>query len=446
MNTFTYTDRPSEGIVNIPITLLRHHPDNPRKDLGDLSELAASIKAKGVMQNLTVVPFRDEGGTGCYYVVIGNRRMEASKQAGLETLPCVISDMTVAEQVQTMLLENMQRVNLTVYEQAAGFQMMMDFGDSVKQISEKTGFSENTVRHRLKMAELDMPTLKKVSDRQLSLGDFDKLAEIEDLEERNKVLEHIGTANFLWNLTKAKERQTERERCEKWRAALTAAGFTELTRDEGWNGPYSSLNGEWGSQLRLDTKNVDDFKPETYEANERFFFFDYTRWLYFRQPKVEEPEDAIDEEEERLEQERVERKAKLNDACKLALAMRTDYVKNMAESEAKRHFSKAIAVITTCNHYQNHYRDAENLFDKTDDALKQAVADAPYRTILWMAFVSKNGDYLYTSHDYDGHFTRNDYMTAIYDFLVSIGYEPSDEESALVDGTSDLYLREESNG
>jgi len=443
MNTFTYTDHPSEGIVQIPLSLLRHHPDNPRKDLGDLTELAASIKAKGVMQNLTVVPFRDGGGTGCYHVVIGNRRMEAAKKAGLEALPCVIAHMTKAEQVQTMLLENMQRVDLTVYEQAAGFQMMMDFGDSVEKISEKTGFSETTVRRRLKMAELDADTLKKVSERQLSLGDFDKLAEIEDLEERNKVLEHIGTANFLWNLTKAKERQTERERCEKWRAALTAAGFTELTRDEGWNGPYSPLNGAWGSQLRLDTKNVDDFKPETYEADERFFFFDYTSWLYFRQPKVEESEDEIDEEEERLEQERVERKAKLNDACKLALAMRTDYVKNMAESEAKRHFSKAIAVITTCNDYQNYYNDAEKLFDKTDDALKQAVADAPYRTVLWMAFVSKNGDYLYTAHDYDGCYNGNEYMISLYDFMRSIGYHPSDEESALVDGTHELYLKED---
>ncbi len=443
MNTFTYTDHPSEGIVQIPLSLLRHHPDNPRKDLGDLTELAASIKAKGVMQNLTVVPFRDEGGTGCCHVVIGNRRMEASKQAGLETLPCIITHMTHAEQVQTMLLENMQRVDLTVYEQAAGFQMMMDFGDSVEQISEKTGFSETTVRRRLKMAELDADTLKEVSDRQLSLGDFDRLAEIEDIDERNEVLKHIGTANFLWNLTKAKERQTERERCEKWRAVLTAAGFTELTRDEGWNGPYSGLNGEWGSQFRLDVKNVDDFKPETYEANKRYFFFDYHCWIYIRQPKVEEPEEEIDEEAVRLAQECKARKARLEEACKLALTLRTDYVKHMNEGEAKRHFPKAIAVITTCNNYQNYYRDAENLFDKTDDELKQAIADAPYRTVLWMAFVSKHGDYLYTAHDYDGCYNGNEHMIKLYDFLRSIGYHPSAEETALVDGTSELYAKED---
>ena len=137
MIDYIYTDKPSEGIIQIPIGLLAHHPDNPRKDLGDLSELTESIKARGVLQNLTVVPAREQGGTGVYYVVIGNRRLEASKAAGLEFLPCVISDMPYAEQLSTMLLENMQRVDLTPFEQAQGFQMMINFGESVESIAEK---------------------------------------------------------------------------------------------------------------------------------------------------------------------------------------------------------------------------------------------------------------------------------------------------------------------
>lgn len=110
-------------LVYIPITEIHSHPDNPRKELGDLSELAESIKVKGVMQNLTVVP-RAEGG---YTVIIGHRRMGASKLAGLTELPCVIVEMSDKDQVATMLLENMQRSDLTVYEQAQGFQMMFDF-------------------------------------------------------------------------------------------------------------------------------------------------------------------------------------------------------------------------------------------------------------------------------------------------------------------------------
>ena len=76
------------------------HPENPRKDLGDLKELVASIKANGVLQNLTVVP-RQEGG---YTVVIGHRRRAAALEAGIQELPCTVSDMDHKEQLRTMLM------------------------------------------------------------------------------------------------------------------------------------------------------------------------------------------------------------------------------------------------------------------------------------------------------------------------------------------------------
>ena len=180
---FVYTEEVTGEIVNIPVKLLHHHHANPRgQNYGDLSELTASIKANGILQNLTVVPFWfDTTGVGCddpkqqadmgYLVVIGNRRLEAAKAAGLETLPCIIARMSKSEQVQTMLLENMQREDLTVIEQAFGFQMMLDFGDSVADIAEKTGFSQSTVRRRVKLMELDHDKLKKFEGAQFSLED-----------------------------------------------------------------------------------------------------------------------------------------------------------------------------------------------------------------------------------------------------------------------------------
>ena len=82
-------------------------------DLGDLTELAESIRVNGVLQNLTVVP-ADGKAPGKYYVVIGNRRLEASMIAGVMELPCVVSDMDQKTQVATMLEENMQSADLTV--------------------------------------------------------------------------------------------------------------------------------------------------------------------------------------------------------------------------------------------------------------------------------------------------------------------------------------------
>ena len=111
-------------VVLIQTDELHPHPDNPRKDLGDLTELADSIKANGVLQNLTVVPRIVTGNLlgntwqDGYTVVIGHRRLAAAKQAGLKELPCIVADMSLRDQVRTMLMENIQRADLTLYEQA----------------------------------------------------------------------------------------------------------------------------------------------------------------------------------------------------------------------------------------------------------------------------------------------------------------------------------------
>ena len=77
-------------ITMIPVGLLEHHPENPRKDRGDLTELTDSIKKNGIMQNLTVIA---DPETSKYLVVIGNRRLEAAKAAGLIELPCAVKDL-----------------------------------------------------------------------------------------------------------------------------------------------------------------------------------------------------------------------------------------------------------------------------------------------------------------------------------------------------------------
>ena len=89
----------------IEVSKIFPHPDNPRKNLGDLQELTDSIKANGVLQNLTVIP----QSNGQYTVIIGHRRLAASKKAGLSEVPCVVTEMTPQEQVRTMLIENIQR-------------------------------------------------------------------------------------------------------------------------------------------------------------------------------------------------------------------------------------------------------------------------------------------------------------------------------------------------
>lgn len=176
-------------IVNIAIDRLFPHADNPRKDLGDLSELAASIKASGILQNLTVVPDEPDNSNTDFTIIIGHRRYAAAKIAGLTELPCVVVEMSEREQLQTMLVENMQRSDLTVYEQAQGFQMMLNMGDSVAEIAEKSGFSQTTIRRRVKLLDLDRQKFQKAESRGATLNDYLKLDKLDSPEDKNKALD-----------------------------------------------------------------------------------------------------------------------------------------------------------------------------------------------------------------------------------------------------------------
>ena len=206
-------------IEMIPVTQLLHHPDNPRLDLGDLTELAESIRNQGVLQNLTVVPEAEFPGDDHYLVVIGNRRMEAAKMAGLAEVPCVVSEMDYKTQVATMLMENMQRKDLTVYEQAQGFQMMMDLGMTEGELSEITGFSRTTVKRRVEMAKLDKETLKEKC-AQLTIDELDQLAKIRDVKKRNQIFKkYAGSSSFKWQVESAIDDE------KKWRHTCRCARF-----------------------------------------------------------------------------------------------------------------------------------------------------------------------------------------------------------------------------
>ncbi|MCL2636942.1 MAG: ParB/RepB/Spo0J family partition protein [Oscillospiraceae bacterium] len=193
-------------IQNIDISRLIPHPNNPRKNLGDLTELADSIKENGIFQNLTVVPVdasdyekkiaMRKKYTGDYTIIIGHRRHSAAKHAGLSEVPCAVTLIDEKTQLSTMLCENIQRSDLTIIEQAQGFQMMLDLGETTKTISEKTGFSETTVRKRLFVASLDKKKANSAYERGATLDDYIKLQQIDNAKKRNEVLESIGTNNF----------------------------------------------------------------------------------------------------------------------------------------------------------------------------------------------------------------------------------------------------------
>ena len=228
------------SVVMLSRSHLHPHPDNPRKDLGDLEELRESIREHGVMQNLTVIPVDDEFED--FTILIGHRRYAASEGI-LTELPCVIvEDLSDREQIGIMLCENLQRNDLTFIEQAHGFQMMMDLGDTVESISEKTGFSTTTVRHRLEIAKLDKKLIDEVEKEtswQIGINDYIELEKVKNLKDRAEILEDSSSSDDLkHNVDRYLRNQKEEANKAKLVELLTKLGGKETNDGMAYSEKY----------------------------------------------------------------------------------------------------------------------------------------------------------------------------------------------------------------
>lgn len=440
-------------MVFVPIEKLSPHQDNPRKDLGDLTELADSIKENGVLQNLTIVRCVGEiTGTplDCFTVIIGHRRLAAAKLAGLKELPCVIVDMPLQDQVRTMLMENIQRADLTVYEQAQGFQMMLDMGDTMEDIARKSGFSQTTVRRRVKLLELDQEKFKKSEARGANLFDYMELDKIKSVERKNEVLEHIGTDNFKYKLRQAIDAEEREARLEKWEEALSAFA-TKIESDKGYRQVrYYYASGEPNIERPEDADSVD-------------YFFTADRYGAFRLLKRESDMPQPQEDPERAKkQEQMEcRRNLLAEATARAYRLRSEFTLDVSAAKIKKNLADIVAAALWCgfSFYVADMDEDEILElldlaaeDEDDDESPEMtyevflakVAKGPER-VLWRMLYQQLGDDKHERY-YDSYslkYRKNERLDMVYAILEKLGYGMSDEEKTLQDGTHELFHRDE---
>lgn len=457
----TTTD--ANGIQYIHIDLLQPHPDNPRKEVGDVTELAESIKANGILQNLTVVPYKD----GTLRVIIGHRRLAAAKMAGIEELPCVVVEMTEKEQISTMLTENMQRVDLSIYEQAQGFQMMLDMGDSMDEIADKSGFSKTTVRKRLEIAKLDGNALKKATEtRQVTMADFDKLAEVEDIEVRNKLLSSIGTPNFKNDLSRELQNQKTKHRIAEWLEVVKTFA-TEISKEDRDDEKHKYVRNYSWYRLADEVQIPEDADSVKYYYIECSNEID----IYKERNAEKEKADQVERDERRRKQD--EERAKWDDINDRHFELRWEFIRQLSNSVCKKHFAEismflAEVVKEMASHYYGRpimhtgtfaycmdvpFSEKEN----GDDAIAEipgmasAIEAEPEKAILCLAYSSVddyhlgywkgrwNGEKQKTVYEYEA----NDRLDGIYNLLTSLGYEMSDEEKQMQNGNHDVFATEE---
>jgi ParB family chromosome partitioning protein len=134
----------------IPIDKLDPNPDQPRTEIGDLTELTASIREKGVLEPLLVKPT-----VGRWMIIAGERRWRAATAAGLTELPCIEMDVDDSAVAEIALIENMQRKDLTPWEEADGLRALCErFGYTHEDVARKVGKSRSTVTEALSIASM----------------------------------------------------------------------------------------------------------------------------------------------------------------------------------------------------------------------------------------------------------------------------------------------------
>lgn len=432
------------NIQMIDINLLYPHPDNPRKDVGDVTELADSIKHSGVMQNLTVVPYE-----GAFRVVIGHRRLAAAKLAGLTELPCVVSDMDPIEQLHTMMSENMQRKDLTPVEEAFGVQMLLDLGESAEDVQKKTGMSRTTFYHRKAMAALPADELQKSYERGGTLADYIALEGIKDKNTREKLLKVIGTDNFKYDLQRAKDHETYKEKINEALVLLEPVA-KRLKTDR--------KTSEWHSVfMRPDNWKIDLLRylkeMEADAETEYFFYIGTNSWerdmirIYRNTPESEKA-DAKEAKRMKEEKERKARNAALSQLDKTIFELRREFVLSYRETDEGLKLIAPVYMLceVVCygwkkSSFMESFFGSTGEHTKLTETFDQLCETTP--GTMMMALLVENAKNRNTG--WYGNYTIDANCALVRDLLRKLGYRESDEERAYWTGTHELFKKEEEN-
>lgn len=443
------------SVVNMPIEYLVPHPQNPRKDLGNLEELTASIKENGIYQNLTVIPINEEAPDEepKYMVVIGHRRLEAAKRAGLQEVPCaIVRDLSETQQLQIMLLENMQRSDLTVYEQAQGFQQLLDFGMDIEDISQQSGFSKSTIRRRLEIAKLDQNKLKELSStRQLSLKEFDALAKIKNLEARNEAMEKIGTNDFALAVTRAMDKEKLAAAMPAFLADMERLGIKKFPDSAN---KYSSKYRRVGSLDLYEYEVTKDKIPKKTEG--LYYEASYPRNVEFYVKETKKAK-IIKKSAKELEKEKRIKEAwfKVDAMAATHYELRKAFVENLRGTAKQREavYMGAYSLIVlrsiaymSCGDISKEAGVDDKYFDPRRDEKAVKLAYESYDNI------QKCIEVIYKLfNDNEKEFYANGYravypeykfnprLEAMYHWLTKLGYQMSSEEKLIAAGTHEIF-------
>jgi ParB family chromosome partitioning protein len=176
-------------VANIAVLKITANPRQPRKDFNPelLEEMIASINAFGVIQPIVVRP--KDGG---YELIAGERRWRAAQAAGLEVIPAIIRQTDEMESLELSLIENLNRDDLNVVEEAYAFQQLIeDFGITHADLSKRIGKSRSNITNILRIITLDPEIQDMLTNEAITYGHARSVLAIEDKKLQKKIVKRI---------------------------------------------------------------------------------------------------------------------------------------------------------------------------------------------------------------------------------------------------------------
>jgi ParB family chromosome partitioning protein len=193
-------------IRNIPIEKIIANQMQPRRDMGDLAELTDSIRENGIIEPVIVKP-RD----GNFEIIAGERRFRAAREAGMHEIPCIEHDIPDNEALEMSIIENIQRKDLNVIEQAHAIRSLSEiYGYTHEEIAKKISKSRVTVTELIRIT--DLPQI--IQEKCLELGIDSKtflleLTKTEDQEKMEEILRQYGKKPVSREEVKRQRKQAE---------------------------------------------------------------------------------------------------------------------------------------------------------------------------------------------------------------------------------------------
>lgn len=240
--TATTDTRPRNA--DLPLDTVHVHPLNARRELRRMDEMTASIRESGVLQDVVVAPKPDQLGE--WWIIMGHRRHEGTRRAGLDTIPARIRwDLTTEVDIlAAMAQENLQRDDYTLIEEGTLYEQLSMRGLSDAEIGRRTGVKAGTVTRRRQLLDLPEKTKDRIQARQLTLDQANVLLEFADdpaeVRTLERALESESSSGFSYEVARARQRREAATKRTRLVAELAASGIDVIDQSP-----------EWGQRLRV---------------------------------------------------------------------------------------------------------------------------------------------------------------------------------------------------